>query len=144
VRRQRFERLVREALDTIPPGFRRRLDNVEIVVEDAPAPEVLQELDLEPGATLFGLYQGTPLTERPWAHGNVLPDRIVLYQRPLEAACESEDEVFEEICFTLIHEAGHYFGMSEEEIEAIEDEFWYGLTGEEGDDPDGDGPGQDR
>jgi hypothetical protein len=64
----------------------------------------------EPGDTLFGLYHGTPLTERGWAHGNALPDRIVLYQRPLEAECEDEDELFEEVCLTLIHEAGHYFG----------------------------------
>ena len=89
----------------------------------------------EPGETLFGLYQGTPLTERGWAHGNALPDRITLYQRAIEEASETEDDVFDEVCLTLIHEAGHYFGLSEDEIEAIEDEFWYspGEPDREGD-----------
>lgn len=126
MRRRQFEALVREALGVIPRDFRDRLQNVEVVVEDAPSPELLEEMEMAPGDTLFGLYQGTPLTERGWAHGNVLPDRIVIYQRPLEEACADEDEIFDEVCLTLIHEAGHYFGLSEEEIEAIEDEFWYG------------------
>jgi predicted Zn-dependent protease with MMP-like domain len=124
--RREFERLVADALTAIPRHFRDRLDNVEIVVEDAPAPDLLDEMGFEPDETIFGLYQGTPLTERSWAHGNTLPDRIVIYQRPLEEACADEDEIFDEVCLTLIHEAGHFFGLSEDEIEAIEDEFWYG------------------
>jgi predicted Zn-dependent protease with MMP-like domain len=135
MRRQRFARFVEEALATIPADFRARLDNVDVVVEDAPSPEVLRQMDVPPGETLFGLYQGTPLTERGWAYGNALPDRIVIYQRPIETACETEDDVFDEICLTLIHEAGHYFGLGEDEIEAIEDEFWYGRSGA--------GPGED-
>ena len=120
-----FEALVRDALALIPRDFRDRLQNVEIVVEDAPSPQLLAEMGYEAGETLFGLYHGTPLTERGWAHGNVLPDRIVIYQRSLENAFTDADEMFEELCLTLIHEAGHYFGLSEDEIEAIEDEFWY-------------------
>lgn len=123
--RAAFEHLVRDALSLIPRPFRERLANVEIVVEDAPSPALLAEMGYEPGETLFGLYHGTPLTERAWAHGNTLPDRIVIYQRSLEAAFDDADEMFEEVCLTLIHEAGHYFGLSEDEIEAIEDEFWY-------------------
>lgn len=123
--RNEFEALVQEALDAIPQDFRERMQNVEIVVEDRASPALLSEMS-EPGDELFGLYQGTPLTERSWAHGNALPDRITLFQRTIENACETEDEVFEEVCLTLIHEAGHFFGLSEEEIEAIEDEFWYG------------------
>jgi len=126
MRRREFEALVREALGVIPARFRDRLQNVELVVEDAPASALLEEMGMAPDDALFGLYQGTPLTERGWAHGNALPDRIVIYQRPIEEACSDEDEIFDEICLTLIHEAGHYFGLSEEEIEAIEDEFWYG------------------
>lgn len=124
--RREFERLVGDALTAIPRHFRDRLDNVEIVVEEAPGPDLLDEMGFEPDETIFGLYQGTPLTERSWAHGNTLPDRIVIYQRPLEEAFDDEDEMFEEVCLTLIHEAGHFFGLSEDEIEAIEDEFWYG------------------
>jgi predicted Zn-dependent protease with MMP-like domain len=127
VTRAAFEALVREALDAIPKDFRDRMQNVEIVVEDRASRAL--EAEMSEGGddeALFGLYQGTPLTERSWAHGNALPDRITLFQRTIEDACDSEDEVFEEVCLTLIHEAGHYFGLSEEEIEAIEDEFWYG------------------
>jgi len=124
--RREFERLVKEAFLAIPRHFRERLENVEVVIEDEPSPELLAEMGFGPDETIFGLYQGTPLTERGWAHGNTLPDRIVIYHRPLEEAFEDEDEMFEEICLTLIHEAGHFFGLNEEEIEAIEDEFWYG------------------
>jgi predicted Zn-dependent protease with MMP-like domain len=125
MKRREFEALVRDALAMIPRHFRERFENVEVVVEEAPSAELLREMGYEPGETLFGLYHGTPLTERGWAHGNALPDRIVIYQRPLEEAFADEDEMFEEVCLTLIHEAGHYFGLDEDEIEAIEDEFWY-------------------
>jgi predicted Zn-dependent protease with MMP-like domain len=126
VTRTAFEALVREALDAIPKDFRDRMQNVEIVVEDRASPALRAEMSDDSGDELFGLYQGTPLTERTWAHGNALPDRITLFQRTIEETCDTEDEVFEEVCLTLIHEAGHFFGLSEEEIEAIEDEFWYG------------------
>jgi predicted Zn-dependent protease with MMP-like domain len=126
VTRKAFERLVREALDAIPKDFRDRMQNVEVVVEDRASSALENEMSDGSGGGLFGLYQGTPLTERSWAHGNVLPDRITLFQRTIEDACDTEDEVFEEVCLTLIHEAGHFFGLSEDEIQAIEDEFWYG------------------
>ena len=132
--RQAFEALVRDALAAIPQDFRERFNNLEIVVEDHPAPDLIAEMGLEPSETLFGLYHGTPLTERGWSHGNELPDRIVIYQRSLEEAFDDEGELFEEVCLTIIHEAGHYFGLEEDEIEAIEDEFWYGP--DESDRPD--------
>jgi predicted Zn-dependent protease with MMP-like domain len=130
VTRSQFESLVRDALAAIPRHFRERFQNLEIVVEDRPGADLVAEMGLEPEETLFGLYQGTPLTERGWSHGNDLPDRIVIYQRSLEEAFDDEDELFEEVCLTIIHEAGHFFGLDEEAIEAIEDEFWYG-DGEE-------------
>jgi len=129
VTRERFEQLVREAMRAIPRQFRDRMKNVEIVIEDEPDPALLAELELEPDDVLFGLYHGTPLTERHWAHGNTLPDRISLYQGVLESECDSEDEIFEEVCLTLIHEAGHYFGLSEEEIQEAED-IWYERSGD--------------
>jgi predicted Zn-dependent protease with MMP-like domain len=132
--RERFEALVNEAYRAIPRGFRKRLKNVVIVVEDEPSPELLEEMGLEPPDTLFGLYQGTPLTQRGWGFGNQLPDRIVLFQGPIEDACEHEDEIYEAIAETLIHEAGHYFGLSEAEIEEIEERYWRGED-MEGDDP---------
>jgi predicted Zn-dependent protease with MMP-like domain len=129
--RAAFEALVREAMRAIPRQFRDRMKNIEIVIEDSPSPELLADMGYEPGETLFGLYHGTPLTERSWAHGNALPDRIVIYQRALEEECADEDELFEEVCLTLIHEAGHYFGLSEEEIEEAEEIWWNGAGEDE-------------
>jgi len=122
--RERFRQFVDEALETIPADFREALKNIAIVVEDAPTPEALAEVGIEPPDTLLGLYQGTPLTERPWAHGNALPDKITIFQRPIEEASEDEDDLVIAIGETLIHEIGHYFGLSEEEIEAIEEQYW--------------------
>ena len=128
MRREVFERLVEEALREIPKRFRNAMQNVALVVEDEPAQDVLDDLEVEPGDTLFGLYQGTPLTERSWGYGNNLPDRISIYQGPIEDACDGEDEIRDCIAETVIHEFGHYFGMSEEEIEAIEEKFWRGES----------------
>jgi predicted Zn-dependent protease with MMP-like domain len=111
--RKEFERLVEFALRSIPKRFRDNMKNIAVVVEDAPAPELLAEMEIEEGDSLYGLFQGTPLTERGWSDGTRMPDRISIYQRPIEEVVE-----------TVIHEFGHYFGLSEEEIEAIEDEFW--------------------
>jgi predicted Zn-dependent protease with MMP-like domain len=127
MKRDRFERLVEEALHDIPRRFRTAMKNVAVVVEDEPSADLLEDLELEPGGTLFGLYQGTPLPERGWGYGNSLPDRISIYQRPIEDACgDDEDEIRDCVAETVIHEFGHYFGMSEEEIEEIEEKFWRG------------------
>ena len=124
--RERFTQLVEEALHEIPRRFRRAMTNVALVVEDEPSSEILEEMEIEPGGSLFGLYQGTPLPDRGWSYGNTLPDRISIYQRPIEEACDDDDEIRDCIAETVIHEFGHYFGMSEEEIEEIEEKFWRG------------------
>ena len=124
--REEFTRLVEEALLEIPRRFRTEMRNVAVIVEDHPAPHILEELGVAPGDTLFGLYQGTPLPERSWGHGNALPDRISIYQRPIEEACADEEEIRDCVAETVIHEFGHYFGMSEEEIEEIEEKYWRG------------------
>ena len=129
--REAFTRLVEEALTEIPRRFRDAMTNVAVVVEDEPPPHVLEDLEVEPGESLFGLYQGTPLPERSWAHGNALPDRISIYQRPIEEAAEDHEDIIVCVAETVIHEFGHYFGLSEEEIEAIEDKYWNGESVEE-------------
>jgi predicted Zn-dependent protease with MMP-like domain len=126
--REKFARLVEEALDEIPRRFRAEMKNVAVVVEDEPPAHLLEEMELEPDDTLFGLYQGVPLPQRSWAHGNTLPDRISIYQRPIEEACEDHEEIIVCIAETVIHEFGHYFGLSEEEIEEIEEKFWRGES----------------
>jgi predicted Zn-dependent protease with MMP-like domain len=127
--RRQFLALVDEALLTIPERFRDAMQNIAIVVEDDPTAIQLDEVGIEPPDTLLGLYEGTPLTERQWADGNRLPDKITLFQRPIEDASDDEDDVVVAIGETLIHEVGHYFGLSEEEIEEIEDRYWRGDAG---------------
>jgi predicted Zn-dependent protease with MMP-like domain len=124
VERDQFERLVADALASIPRRFRDAMKNVAIVVEDEPSRELLAEMEIGPRDTLFGLYQGTPLTERSWGFGNALPDRILIFQGPHEREAEDEEDLVVAIGETLIHEIGHYFGLSEEEIEEIEEKYW--------------------
>ena len=126
--RAAFERLVVEAIALIPKRFRREIRNLALIVEDEPSLALLDEMEIEPPDSLYGLYQGTPLTERTASYGNTLPDRITLFQKPIEEDCEDEDEVRAVIGETLIHEVGHYFGLSEEEIEEIEERYWRAET----------------
>jgi predicted Zn-dependent protease with MMP-like domain len=133
--RDEFRRLVDRALLGIPQDFRDALQNIAIVIEDEPTPEQLAEVGIDPPETLLGLYQGTPLTERHWAHGNTLPDKITLFQWPIEDASEDEDDLVVAIGETLIHEIGHYFGLSEEEIEHIEEQYWREGAGDDDDGP---------
>ena len=127
--RDEFDVLVEEALGTIPQKFRDALKNLAIVVEDEPSEEQLDSIDDEDFGehdTLLGLYEGIPLTERKWDDGNRLPDKVTLFQGPIEDASEDADDVVIAIGETLIHEIGHYFGLSEDEIQAIEEEYWRG------------------
>jgi predicted Zn-dependent protease with MMP-like domain len=126
VDRNHFERLVAEALASIPRRFRTAMQNIAIVVEDEPAQDLLEEMEIDPPDTLLGLYQGIPLTERNSSYGNTLPDRVLIFQGPHEREAEDEDDLVVAIGETLIHEIGHYFGLSEEEIEAIEEHYWRG------------------
>ena len=124
MKREAFERLVADALASIPRRFRDAMANLAIVVEDEPSRELLEEMEMGPADTLLGLYQGIPLTERSWNYGNTLPDRILLFRGPLERESEDKDDLVVAIGETLIHEIGHYFGLSEEEIEEIEEKYW--------------------
>ena len=126
MQRDQFEKLVADALASIPRRFRDALQNIAIVVEDEPSQELLDDMEIEPPDTLLGLYQGTPLTERRWDYGNALPDRVLIFQGPHERESEDEDDLVVAIGETLIHEIGHYFGLSEEEIEEIEERYWRG------------------
>lgn len=122
-----FRELVEEAIDTIPGKFAKRARNVVIVIEDFPSRELMLEMEIDDPRDLLGLYQGTPLTERGSSYGNQLPDRITLFQRSIEDEAEGdEDEIVVAIGETLIHELGHYFGMTEEQIMEVEDRYWHG------------------
>jgi len=122
--RAQFEKRVAEALASIPRRFRDAMQNIAIVVEDEPSADLLEEMEIDPPDTLLGLYTGTPLTERRWDYGNALPDRVLIFQGPHERAADDEEDLVVAIGETLIHEIGHYFGMSEEQIEEIEEKYW--------------------
>ena len=140
--RSAFERMVAEALSTIPRRFRDAMVNLAIVVEDEPSADLLEEMEIDPPDTLLGLYQGIPLTERRWDYGNTLPDRILLFRGPIERESEDEDDLVVAIGETLIHEIGHYFGLSEEEIEEIEDKYWHSLETGDAEDAEDAGDGE--
>lgn len=125
--REHFRELVEEAIDTIPRKFAHKVRNVAIVIEDEASEDLLDEMELDSPRDLLGLYQGTPLNERGWGYGNQLPDRITLFQQSIEEDCEGDEEdIIVAIGETLIHELGHYFGMSEEQIMDIEERYWRG------------------
>jgi predicted Zn-dependent protease with MMP-like domain len=117
-RRQRFERLVARALDDAPPEIAAMLDNVAIVIEDEPQPHHLALWDDAP-ETLFGLYEGIPLTERSSSYGLVLPDRITIFRGPLERAFRSPQAIAREVYITVAHELGHHFGLDEDRLEEL-------------------------
>ena len=117
VERAEFEELVRDALDGLPEDFARHLDNVAVVVEDEPTPELLRSLGLHPRRdTLFGLYQGVPLNLRGAAFGGMLPDKITIYYHPLVRVFRTPDRIRRQIRKTVIHEIGHLFGLDDKTI----------------------------
>jgi predicted Zn-dependent protease with MMP-like domain len=123
---EQFHQLVSEAIDSLPRRFREAMVNMAIVVEDEPTPDQLRQVEVEPPDTIYGLYEGIPLPERQWAHGNVLPDKISIFRVPILEDSLDEDDIVVGIGETLIHEVGHYFGLSEEEIMDIEEKYWRG------------------
>lgn len=115
--RDEFEKVVAGALDRLPGEIARLIENVAVVVEDEPSDEDLTSVGLDPATdTLFGLYQGTALTERGADYALALPDRIVIYRLPLLEECTDRAELVREIRDTVIHEVGHYFGLDEQDL----------------------------
>ena len=114
-----FEALVAEALDGIPEEFARYLENVSVVVEDEPSPALLREMSMDPEEdTLYGLYQGTPLSERTHDFTG-LPDRISIYRGPLLRDFRSRNAIRRQIRLTVVHEIAHFFGLDERRIRRL-------------------------
>ena len=110
-----FEKIVRQALDELPDQFKEALQNIEIVIEDRPEPELLDEMGLD---ALLGLYQGVPLPEREM--GDILlPDKISIYKEEILDLGVRGRELVEEIRITVLHEIGHYFGLDDETMEEM-------------------------
>jgi predicted Zn-dependent protease with MMP-like domain len=107
---ERFEELVAEALDEVPEELLALMSNVVILVEED-TPEGEPEL--------LGLYEGHALTERGWDYSGVLPDRILIYRKPILRICETEEDVVEEVAITVVHEIAHHFGIDDERLHEL-------------------------
>ena len=117
--RNRFEELVAAAVDSLPEEFLSMLENVIVVVEDRPTRRQVRSSDVPPGDTLLGLYEGVPLTERYGDYGMAMPDKITIFQRPIEEMCRSDDEIADEVRRTVQHEIAHHFGIDDGRLDEM-------------------------
>jgi len=120
--REKFEALVARAIENLPPEFKRKLENVDIVVEDWPTPGQLGQAKHIHPTQLLGLYQGVPQTRRGRGYGLVLPDKISIFQKPIEAQCRFGDEIEARIEEVVHHEIAHHFGLDDKTLRKIEGE----------------------
>jgi predicted Zn-dependent protease with MMP-like domain len=120
--RQEFEEAVIAALKRLPKFIKEKMENVDVVVDRQASREILREMGLRSPSELLGLYQGVPYDRRGFYYGNVLPDKITLFQIPIESICQTKEEVNEKVREVIIHEVGHYFGLDDEKLRELEDE----------------------
>lgn len=113
--RREFERLVDDALASLPKRFADMIENVVIAIEDEPTAEDFETLD-EGDDELLGIYRGIPLTERDRDGGPLVPDEIAIFQGPIERVARNRAEVIMEVRETVVHELGHYFGLDDDEM----------------------------
>jgi predicted Zn-dependent protease with MMP-like domain len=117
--RTKFIRLVRRALREVPPPFKQHLKQIDIIVKRRPSAADLRAAGLAPDESMYGFYQGVPMTERTSGYGMTVPDVIYIYQEPLEEDFADDRELVEEIRTTVLHEVGHFFGIDDERLEEL-------------------------
>jgi len=120
MKKEKFEGLVAEALEMIPKKFKKRLENIAVIVEEKPSRDVYEKTGAPLLSTILGHYHGIPYKHRGPFYGNFPPDVIVIYQKPIENICSTEENIKRKVKDVVFHEIGHYFGLSEKELEAIE------------------------
>jgi predicted Zn-dependent protease with MMP-like domain len=120
--RHEFEEAAVSALEKLPRFLKKKMENVDVVVEAQASAELLSEMGLRSPFELLGLYQGIPFNRRGFYYGNVLPDKITLFQRPIESVCRTREEIVEKVREVVIHEVGHYFGFDDEKLRELEGE----------------------
>ena len=117
--RARFISLVRQALRDVPPPFKQRLREIDIVVKRRPTRSDLEDAGLRPDESMYGFYRGIPLTERDSGYSMVAPDIIDIYQEPLEEDFEDDGELVAEIRTTVLHELAHFFGIDDDRLDEL-------------------------
>jgi predicted Zn-dependent protease with MMP-like domain len=117
--RRAFERLVTQALDELPGDVLAHLDNVEVVVETAADPDTLRQVGARDPMELLGFYHGVPLTERGQGYNLVLPDKISIYQLPIERLCRTPEAIRAQVKRTVIHELAHHFGIDDDRLRQL-------------------------
>jgi predicted Zn-dependent protease with MMP-like domain len=117
--RGKFEWLVAKAVDSLPDEFHTKLENVDVVVEDQPTPSQLAKLRKRRGETLLGLYEGVPLTRRSRYYGLVVPDKITIFQKPIESRCRNDSQIIASIRQVVQHEIAHHFGISDARLRQL-------------------------
>jgi predicted Zn-dependent protease with MMP-like domain len=118
--RKEFQEAVISALKRLPKSIKRKMKNVDVVIENRASRDLLSEMGLRSPSELLGLYQGVPLDRRGFYYGNVLPDKITLFKIPIESICKTKDEVEKKVKEVVIHEVGHYFGLDDERLRELE------------------------
>jgi predicted Zn-dependent protease with MMP-like domain len=117
--REKFEELVDKAVKSLPEEFLNHLDNVDVLVADQPTAGQLRKSRLKANQTLLGLYEGVPQTRRGMNYGMVLPDKITIFQKTIEAKCRNDEEMRAEIEHVVKHEIAHHFGISDARLREI-------------------------
>lgn len=117
--RKRFEQLVAEAIESLPEEFLTKLENIDVVLEDQPTARQLAKARLRRGQTLLGLYEGVPLTKRGAQYGLVLPDKITIFQKPIESLHQDDANIAVEIRRVVQHEIAHHFGISDAKLNQL-------------------------
>jgi predicted Zn-dependent protease with MMP-like domain len=117
--REKFEELVEKVVQNLPEEFVNHLDNVEVLVAEQPTPSQLHKSRLKANQTLLGLYEGVPQTRRGTSYGMVLPDKITIFQKTIEAKCRNDEEIIAEIEHVVKHEIAHHFGISDARLREI-------------------------
>jgi predicted Zn-dependent protease with MMP-like domain len=117
--RQRFEWLVARAVNSLPDEFQAKLENIDVVVADQPTPAQLAPLGKKRGVTLLGLNEGVPLTRRSHHYGLVVPDKITVFQKPIEEICRNDAEIIARIQRVVLHEIAHHFGISDARLKQL-------------------------
>jgi predicted Zn-dependent protease with MMP-like domain len=124
MKKEDFEKLVEEALSGLPRKFKKLIENLVVMVEEEAPLEAYRQTGSSPFSRILGTYHGVPFKHRGPYYGNIPPDVISIYQKPIEEICSTEEEIRDEVRKVVIHEVGHYFGFSDDELREIEEENW--------------------